>query len=350
MQQDEPGDRLPKDILEEFEALGGTPRLLERLIHHPALKIIEQLDEKKKGEKAELLDRLAEFNSTIDQTGDSLGSIAARFVADNAFHKKTQRWLKDFRRVAQILSRIKLGLEVERFRHSQPQRRGLAVTHFERYFYCAFLIPYTAFLRRRRGKSSGLKWEWIEWWLKETEKLRLDAEIHLRPWWLKEVVKRKSWPSRAILYALAAGAAMFLETRKKGKRVHWVTEWSRANMPRRTEYHPALLKRRLNAEDHAYLRCVFDHVPIVRKEFERIYPDFRSTPRAKYADPMEAILQKKTDKALEKLPARARILVAKLQGKFLNTKIFLRKERAALIARTSPGRRKKSFAKSNGNR
>ena len=91
-------------------------------------------------------------------------------------------------------------------------------------------------------------------------------------------------------------------------------------------------------------------VPVVRKEFERNYPRLRSTPKIDHSDPIKTILQKKMQKALDKLPARARILAAKLRGEALNTKILLRKERAVLAAKASPRRRKKSFAKSNGNR
>ena len=115
-------------------------------------------------------------------------------------------------------------------------------------------------------------------------------------------------------------------------------------MPRKTELHPLPLRRRLNAKERAYLKCVFHYMPIVKKELERVYPKFQSELKTKYADPLETMLQKKANKALEKLPARVKILVAKLQRKPLNTKALFRKERAGFVVKTRRKKRRITLA------
>ncbi|MEK7287525.1 MAG: hypothetical protein AAB091_03050 [Elusimicrobiota bacterium] len=330
MRQARPGDySSKKSVLEEFEVLGGDRRFLKRLTNHPALKIIQRLD-KAESERAKLTAKLAEVNETLNQAASSLNGVAAELTTMDDFKNNAQRWLKNFQRAVQIIGHIKLGLEVERFNHGGAQRYGLFVNYPERYFYCAFLVPYTAWLRQRHGKRPSPNWKWIERWLQGVKDLEENHDLRLASWWSKEVIKRKSWPSSVILYALAAGAAVFLETSKNGRRARWVTEWDRAKMPRKKEGHPLPLKRRLNAEDRNYLKCLFEQTPIVRKEFERAYPELESTAKTKRADPLEIMLEKKAQKALEKLPARARILIAKLQRKPLNVKALLKKEIAAL--------------------
>ena len=67
MRQARPEGYSPKkSVLEAFEALGGEQHFLKRLVHHPALKIIERLD-KEEAQRARLTAKLAQVNETLDQ-------------------------------------------------------------------------------------------------------------------------------------------------------------------------------------------------------------------------------------------------------------------------------------------
>lgn len=324
MGQARPGGRFrDKSVIEEFKDLGGDARLLERLLRHPALKVLERLDNEESA-RASMADRFADANERLGQAADAIGEIAAWAAATDALRSKVPAWLEDIRVSTQEINRIKLGLEVERARYDGVRRKGLFMIHAERYFFLACLIPYTAFLNHRRGKTPSPNWEWIERWVKKIAKEREEKELHLRGWWAKEVLRRKSWPSQSLLYALAAGAAVHLEENKGRKRADWITEWQRPNLPAHFEAHPIPIKRRPSAVDAAYLEGVSKYVPLARKNLSRLYPHIKALAATQPADPLDGLVQERVAARIGKLSTRMRIRLAQARDERLNTKALLK--------------------------
>jgi len=331
-----PGGRFrDKSPLEEFVDLGGNARFLEELLRHPALKVIERLD-KDEGERFRMAQRLTEVNDTLSKAAASIGEVAAWISVTDSVRSSVPRWLEDIRVSSQSLNRIKLGLEVERYRHDGVRRKGLFILHPERYFFTACLAPYTAFLNHARGKKPNPDWEWIERWIRNTSDQQEEKDLHLRGWWAKEVLRRKSWAPRTLLYALAAGAAVPLEDRRGGKRAEWIIDWIRLNIPGRAEAHPIQVKRRLSAEDSVYLECVSKYVPPIRKSFLRVYPRAKALAVNQPADPLEALFQKKAAAGIDALPTRMRLRLAQMQGESLNTRAMVKEHLAKSALQDSP--------------
>ncbi|MBU2652743.1 MAG: hypothetical protein KKA81_17585 [Bacteroidetes bacterium] len=216
------------------------------------------------------------------------------------------------------ITRVKLELSAELHMHGDPQRRGLFATHHERYFFAAFLIPYTAHLKAARGNQASPDWNLIEAWLRKSAGIPEEKNLRLRSWWNKEIVRRKSSTSRPLLYALAAGAALFLETRKAGKRPIWTVARDHMGRPVTRESHPLTLKRSLTKEDLSYLRCVFMHVPLIREDFMKHYPRTRELAAKLPKNPLEAIVNKRKEKFINKLPMRGRLSIARRRDEVLS--------------------------------
>lgn len=312
--------------IETFKKMGGDIRLLSRLTRHPALETIGRLC-KSEDEHAVIHARLVGIREILNGADNAIGMVMYELLESKIPQAKVQKWLQEIRRAGRIINRIKLGVEIERAGHTAVKKlRGLAMFHPERYFYVAFLVPYTAFLNQARGKNPVPDWEWIERWLRESTQIPAETEVLLRSWWNKEVLRRRSHPSQAFLYALAAGAAFYLEEQNRGKRVKWVTQWFRPNIPAKTEPHHVPVRNNLSADDVAYMQCVFKYVPFARENFIRLYPKLCGRIQVKDNDPLKAILQKDLADKLETLPLRMRILVAKIKGEPLDRKALLKKE------------------------
>jgi len=310
--------------------MGGDPRLLARLLRHPALNIISRLH-KSESEKTAAAARLEGISEMLNGVADAIGTTIGELLETDFPQSKMQHWIQDIRQANKIINRIKLGLEIERYRHSGGiKRRGLVMFHPERYFYTAFLAPYTAFLNQSRGKMAAPDWEWIERWLRESAITDETRDLALRGWWNKEVLKRNSQPSQTLLYALTAGAAVYLEKSSGGKQVKWVTEWVRPNYPARTESHPLPLQRTVTSKDMTYMACVFKYVPFASDNFKRLYPKPCVKISVQSHDPLKAILHKKAEEGMEAAPARVKILASKFKGEPLNTKALFKKELARL--------------------
>lgn len=334
MGQGRPGAHIRSEHSEQLRSLDGDPRFLKKILDHPALKVLKRLDEEER-RKAEVVARVEELGTTLSQANEQINGIFWKISQDGALEQKAKDWLLHFREAMRDIDRIRLGLSAAKYLQGSAEHRGLYAIHHERYFYAAFLVPYTAFLKEAKGKQASPDWKLIDAWLRKTHPgLREEKDLRLGTWWGKEVLQRKSRPSRPLLYALAAGAAVFLES-KTGRRVKWIVERDHVGRPFSNEDHPALLKRTLTAQDRSYMRCVFKYVPLVRKDFIRLYPDTSGLATKLPRNPIEVLAEKRSEKTIAKLPVRLRIRLAHAWGEKLNTKALLKLAKAQLTAKNA---------------
>jgi hypothetical protein len=235
---------------------------------------------------------------------------------------KASRWIK-------LLGQVQSSVADERANREILQRKGIIIDLPEIYFAAACLIPYMASLDRKPGKRSSPRWKWIEQWI--TEEAQMGTK-NLRQLWAKEVIHRKTWPSRTLLYALASGAAVPLEQDKGGRRVDWTLEWRLrpGRMRGMTEQHPLKLKRKLGQNDRKHMELALQYVPLARWDLERIYPEIAGrTPEL--PDTLQNILAIEKTRRIEALPARLRLRVKELSGEKVERRAEFNKELTKLI-------------------
>jgi hypothetical protein len=321
------GRNIHENPLVEFISIGGDLRFLERLRTHPALKVIERLDEEER-RRVEVGEKLSAIEKTLDEAVESIGGLVWDFQQDGFLQDKGKKWLVNIRQAVQSISRTKLGISLERYRHGKAHRRGMLMSHPERYFYTAALVPYTAFLERGRGRKLVPNWDWIERWLRDVMEIKPERELCLRSWWHKEVLRRNSWPPRPLMYALSAGAAAYLDVPKDGMRAGWVIERDSYGRPFHMEDHPCRVKRTLSSADMAYLGGVFRYVPLVREDFKKLYKQTAALASGLPSNPMDALVHERLAETIERLPLKAQLRVAIDRGEVLSLKHITKRLKA----------------------
>ncbi|HAZ09082.1 MAG TPA: hypothetical protein DCZ01_11320 [Elusimicrobia bacterium] len=335
-----PKSRVYSAPAEQLRMLDGDPRFLKRLIEHPALNMIERLDEREK-RKAELAEKLAILGSTLAQANEQISGIGWDIAQEKSLERKAAGWITRLRESMRNADHVRIGLSAEQYRQGNGKRRGLFAVHHERYFYAAFLIPYTAFLRQKKGELAAPDWELIEEWLRNISRSDKEQRLRLRTWWGKEVLQRKSRPSPTILYALAAGASIYLEN-SAGRRAKWIVEQDHLGRPLSSEEHPKPVKRSLNAQDRAYLCLALKYVPLARASFLRFCPQAKDLMAGLPPNPIDALAKKRTEEIIDKLPARLRLRIAGIRGEKVDTKAIFRAAKAAVVKANGKRRRKTS--------
>ena len=303
-------------------ALGGDPRLLDRLKTHPALDIIKRLHQEEL-DKVQALAMLGELNNKLRECRDL--TLAINRI--KAVGGKLDRWTK-------LLGRVYTDVVSETASQKIMQRRGIIIDLPEIYFVAACLIPYMASLGRKSKQLNSPKWDWIERWILQEAKL---GTKNLRQLWYKEVIHRIVWPSRTLLYALASGAAVPLEQERGGIDAAWTTEWrvTSGRGTARTERHPCKLRPRLTKSDSAYVELALKYVPLARWDFERLYPELADT-SADAPGLLRTILTTEETKRIEAMPVRMRLRTLALKGIKVDMKAGYKKERDKLIAAIPP--------------
>lgn len=306
MNQARPGSHLPSiPLLKEYESLGGDLKLLDRLRQHHALITLR-----------EIYQREQETTDTVNSLRDFYGKL--NHCIERGYALTRYRWLRS--RTGEWLTSLKrlaADVIVEQLDRGLKYRKGLASLFPDQYFYGACLIPYTAYLNSGDGKGRP-KWDWVKRWLKDAA----DLDVRdIQAWWRKEVTKRKSWPSQSLLYALLEGASVFLEA-SKGKSPDWTLEWLPSDGNRRAivAMSSCKLKRNLSKQDVFYLKCAFEHVPLIRKNFVALYSRITARFKPPSPDPLDKILRQERSNMLKKASS------ASIKKKIQTIEALFRKE------------------------
>lgn len=308
--------------MDELRALGGDPRILERLKTHPTLATIKRLHQEEL-DKVQAIALLGELDNKLNECQD----LALAVNRIKAIGGKHDRWAK-------LLGHIHYEVISEAASRRIMQRKGVIIDLPEIYFVAACLIPYMASLGRKSGRLNSPKWNWIERWISQEAKL---GTKNLRQLWAKEIIHRKAWPSRTLLYALSSGAAVPFEQEKGGKWAAWATEWrvTQARVPAQTERHPIKLKRHLTQGDKDYAAVALKYVPLVRWDLERAYPELAGAP-ADEPDLLRTLLNAEEAKRIEAMPVRLRLRLLAIKGIKVDMKAEFKKERDKRIAAIPP--------------
>jgi len=325
MRQPQAGGRRKKPVLEEFEALGVDLRFLEHLQKHPALDVIARLHQDEL-DKAQAAAGITELNDKLAQCRKLALSI--RKLATLA--TRANRWVN-------LLGKVQLDALLADSEQAALKRKGAFIDFPANYFYAACLAPYTACLAAKAGRPPAPLWTLIERWI--VEYVGLNAH-NLRQLWDKEILGRKKWPSRTLLYALSSGVAVPLEQHRGGRRASWTLEWTTrpGRIPARIEQHPLKLKRSLAQNDRAYLEFALKYVPLARWDIVQAYPEAADWKISGH-DVLGDILADERSRRMEALPARFRSLVMKFSGEHFVKKAEFAKELDKLIKAIPPEER-----------